>query len=76
MEESAIRLRLNFEEIANHLIAVQVAIRVDYYERRGPIRTDKIVCVIWKSFGTLLPFSDDCFYSHDIFRLTKYQRSS
>ena len=48
-EESAIRLRLHFEEIANLLIAVQVAIGVDYYERRGPIRTDKIVCVIWKS---------------------------
>src|SRR5271155_889368 len=60
-EESAIRLRL-FEEIANLLIAVQVAIGIDYYECRGPIRTDKIVCVIWKSSGTLLPFSDDCLF--------------
>ena len=37
MEQSAIRLRLHFEEITNLLIAVQVAIGVDYYERRGPI---------------------------------------
>src|SRR4051794_8225252 len=65
MEQSAIRLRLHFEEITNLLIAVQLAIGVDYYERRGPIRADKIVCVIWKPFGTLLSFRDDGHFSHD-----------
>ena len=65
LESQRLDSDLNFEEITNLLIAVQVAIRVNYYERRGPISTDKVVSVIRKSFGSLYPFSDDCFHSHE-----------